>query len=83
MKILGSGSCLRAAQTGKPRLGSEAGTAAKGDAWEVCELNCDNREGSWISEEPASDVVLRRAGELLTASQCVSSYQQSWSVTLV
>ena len=25
---------------------------------QVCGLNCDNREGSCISEEPASDVML-------------------------
>lgn len=40
-------------------VGSEADIAGKGGVWEVCGLNCDNREGSSISKEPASDVVLR------------------------
>lgn len=40
-------------------VGSEAALAGKGGAGKVCGLNCDDREGSCISKEPASDVVLR------------------------
>lgn len=53
-------------------VGSEVDRADKGGVGEVCGLNCDNREGSCICKEPASDMVHTgmaqlRDGELPTS----------------